>query len=97
MTPEGRIKKELRRYLSDIGAFWSNVQGGPGSKPGDPDMVICYEGRYIGIEAKTRDGKQSEIQRLRQGEIQRAGGLYWVIRSLDELKERIKEIQCQSK
>lgn len=93
MTAEGRIKKELRQYLTDIGAFWSNVQGGPGSKPGDPDMVVCYKGIYIGIEAKTDVGKQSDIQRLREKEIHRAGGIYWVIRSVEELKEKIEAIE----
>ena len=93
MTTEARIKKDLRLYLTGIGAFWSNIQGGPGSKPGDPDMVVCYKGRYIGIEAKTKDGRQSEIQKVREKEIINAGGQYWVVRSVDDLKEKIEAMK----
>lgn len=90
---EGRIKQRLRIYLSSIGAFWSNVQGGRGSKPGDPDIVVCYKGRYIGIESKTPENRLSKIQKERRTEIINAGGQYWVIRSLDELKKKIEELK----
>ena len=56
-------------------------------------MVVCYKGRYIGIEAKTKDGRQSEIQKVREKEIINAGGQYWVVRSVDELKEKIEAMK----
>lgn len=92
-TPEGRLKTEIRRLLRESGAFWSNVQGGPGSKPGDPDIVVCYKGRYIGIEAKSEDGRQSEIQKTREQEIIDAGGIYRIVRKIDDVKKILEEIQ----
>ena len=92
-TWEGRLKQDIRRYLSGIGAFWSNVQGGPGSKPGDPDIVVCYKGRYIGLEAKSPVGVQSPIQKRRMEEIRDAGGIYAVVRSLKDVEELIGEIE----
>ena len=92
-TPEGQLKQEIRRYLSGIGAFWSNVQGGPGSKPGDPDIVVCYKGRYVGLEAKSPTGVQSEIQKRRMEEIRDAGGIYGLVRSVEDVKEILRGIE----
>ena len=92
MTSEGRIKADIRRFLTESGAFWSNVQGGPGSKPGDPDIVVCYKGRYIGLEAKTDTGRQSPIQKVREDEIRDAGGVYAIVRSVDDVREILERI-----
>jgi hypothetical protein len=89
---EGQLKIEIRKYLTGIGAFWSNVQGGPGSKPGDPDIVVCYKGYYIGLEAKTPTGVQSPIQKRRMSEIRDAGGIYEIVRSLDDVKRIMEKI-----
>lgn len=92
MISEARIKADIRRFLTESGAFWSNVQGGRGSKPGDPDMVVCYKGRYIGLEAKTETGVQSSIQKVRESEIKEAGGLYAVVRSVEDVKAVLETI-----
>lgn len=93
MTPEGRTKSEIRKFLSDSGAFWSNVQGGPGSKPGDPDIVVCYKGHYIGLEAKSENGVQSPIQKVRETEIIKAGGIYEIVRSVEDVKKVLESVE----
>lgn len=92
-TPEAKLKSDIRRYLEGRGAFWSNVQGGPGSKPGDPDIVICYKGRYIGIEAKSPVGRQSPIQKVRMKEIRDAGGIYEIVRKVEDVERILGEIE----
>ena len=96
MTTEGRIKTDIRNYLTSIGAFWSNVQGGRGSKPGDPDIVVCYNGHYIGLEAKTPTGVQSPIQERRMREIRAAGGIYEIVRSVEDVKSIMESIRCRT-
>lgn len=93
MMPEAKLKTEIRRYLNGIGAFWSNVQGGPGSKPGDPDIVVCYKGRYIALEAKSPTGVQSSIQKVRMCEIRDSGGIYEIVRTLDDVKKIMETIE----
>ena len=63
---ESDINKEIKKYLESVGAFWSAVTGGGYSKPGDPDIVACFRGRYIAIEGKTPTGVQSPVQKRRQ-------------------------------
>lgn len=82
-TPEAKLKKSIRDVLDSRGAFWSNIQGGAFSKPGDPDIVVCYRGRYVAIEAKAPRGRQSEIQKLRQEQIEGAGGVYILARTVE--------------
>lgn len=92
-TPEGTLKRDIRRFLTESGAFWSNVQGGPGSKPGDPDIVVCFRGRYIGLEAKSHNGRQTPIQRTRENEIRNAGGIYAIVRTVDDVKVVLEGIE----
>lgn len=84
-TPEGEIKAAVKRYIERNGWYWCAVQGGAYSKPGDPDLIACVGGRFVGIEAKTSDGRQSPVQKARQRQIEDAGGVYLIVRSLDDL------------
>lgn len=96
MTPEGALKKAIKEYLNSVGAFWSMIPGGAYAKIGDPDMVVCYKGRYVAIEAKTPTGKQSNWQQLRQREIERSGGIYILARKVDDVKSVIESIDSMS-
>lgn len=86
-TPEQKIKKQIKDYITRIGGFWSIVQGGPYSKPGDPDLICCVQGRYIGIEAKTPTGKPTELQLQRGREIEQAGGIWILARSVEDVRD----------
>ena len=85
-TPEAKVKTEIRKYLSAQAIFWVSVQNGPGAKPGDPDLVLCYRGRFIGVEVKSATGKLRPLQKVRQKEIEASGGEFWIVRTLDDLK-----------
>ena len=93
MTPEGELKMRIRKLLEERGAFWSNVSGGAYSKPGDPDIVACFLGFYLAIEAKANSGRQSEIQKVRQAEITGAEGWYVLARSEEDVVKALDDIQ----
>lgn len=85
MTPESKLKRDLKNLLNKRGAYWCAIAEGAYAKPGDPDIVACYKGMFIAIEAKTYDGAQSEWQKLREKQIRDAGGTYLIIRTVDQL------------
>lgn len=85
MTPESKLKKDLKTLLNERGAYWAAIAGGPYAKPGDPDIIVCYQGMFIAIEAKTYEGSQSEWQKLREKQIRDAGGIYLIIKNVDQL------------
>lgn len=90
-TPESVLKRDIKDYLKSIGAYWSMVAGGAFAKTGDPDMIACWQGRYYAIEAKTPTGRQSQWQKIRQKQIEEAGGAYILARSVDDVREVIEQ------
>lgn len=91
-TPESLIKSDIKDYLRQKGVFWSMVTGGPYSKVGDPDMVTCYRGRYLAIEAKTYSGTMSAAQKIRMHQILRAGGVFICARTVDDVRQEIEKL-----
>lgn len=58
---------------------------GQGVVAGAPDLVVCIDGRMIGLEMKrAKGGRLSEAQLLQKERIERAGGLWFVAHGLDE-------------
>ena len=92
MTPESDLKKKIKDFLDDRGAFWSMVTGGAYSKPGDPDMVVCYKGHYIAIEAKAPNGVQSPEQKTRQKQIEKTHGIYILAYSVRDVERELNSI-----
>jgi len=83
MTPEGAVKKQIREWLTEHGAYhFAAVQMGMGTRT--VDLLCCMQGRFIGIEVK-RPGvlKSSKFQTLVIKEIINAGGIAFVTDSLD--------------
>ena len=97
MTPESKLKKDLKHLLTDYGAYWCMIPGGTYAKPGDPDIIACYKGMFIAIEAKTYEGSQSDWQKLREKQIRDAGGVYLLIKSVDQLTSFLNALDvCES-
>lgn len=63
------------------------VTGGFGNS-GVPDFLVCYRGRFIGIECKANGGKPTALQTKNLDEIDSAGGVALVI---DETNQELIE------
>ena len=80
MTPEGKVKAEIKRYLKARGAyFFMPVQTGYGST--SLDFLVCLNGRFIGIEAKSLIGQPTPRQLAVMREIMATGGFAMLARS----------------
>ena len=76
-------------YRNNSGAMIGEYKGKKsfdrfGAK-GSPDIICVIDGRYIGIEVKSEIGRQSENQQIFQDRLEKAGGLYILARSLDDV------------
>lgn len=91
MPPEQEIKRALKRYIESIGGYWVLVQGGAYSKPGDPDIIACVRGRFVGIESKTATGVLSPVQRTRAKQISEAGGIHVIARNTEQLESALRD------
>ena len=82
-TPEGVVKKGVRRVLDALGAYYvMPVTGGYG-KQGAPDFLVCYQGKFFGIETKAGKGKTTALQELNLRKIIDCGGVALVVREED--------------
>lgn len=59
---------------------------------GYPDLTLFKDKETIFIEVKNENGKQSELQKYVQKQLEKQGFQYWLVRSLDEFKEKCKNL-----
>jgi len=62
------------------------------SVPGAADIIGVCRGRFIALEVKTQTGRQSPSQRNYQAAVERAGGVYALVRSPAEALEILEAI-----
>jgi len=80
MTPEGKVKKVVRKYLDELDYcyYFMPATGGYG-KSGVPDIVGCYNGTFFGIELKAGNNKPTPLQEKNLLQIKIAGGIALVV------------------
>ena len=84
---EIELTKQIMGYLKYIpDSTFKKIRGSMGMK-GILDIIGCWEGRYIEIEIKTKRGRLKQHQLERILEIQRAGGISKMVRSVEEVEE----------
>jgi Holliday junction resolvase len=82
---ESKLSRKIIKELELRGIFAFKVHGGPMMMAGLPDIIVCMEGRFIGLETKMPDGGDpSPIQRFIHEKIRKSGGEVYVPRSVDE-------------
>lgn len=97
MTPEGRVKEAVKKYLNGIGAWWyMPVSNGMG-RVGCPDFLICYKGRFLAVETKApgKRGNTTPNQDRELEGIKRADGLALVVDDVEQLKEMFDDPRYQ--
>ena len=78
-TPEKKVKQRVVAQLKELGAYYFYPTTGGFGSSGVPDVVCCYQGRFIGIECKAGKGKTTALQDKNLQEISAAGGLAMVV------------------
>lgn len=96
-TPEGKtkdiIKKYLKTFVEEGSLYYFMPVQGKFAKKGVPDFLLCYKGKFIGIEAKA-DGKSdttTALQELTISQIKIAGGIALVISNKLEMEKFVEE------
>jgi hypothetical protein len=89
-TPEGMLTVSVRQLLKSVGIFhWKEFQT-LGSYLGVSDIIGCYKGKMIAIELKAPKGVASPDQIRFIENVNAAGGLAFVARSLDDVIEKLE-------
>lgn len=92
MTPEKKVKQRAVAQLKAMGAYYFYPATGGYGSSGVPDIVCCYQGRFIGIECKAGKGKTTALQDKNLHEIREAGGTALVVNeeNVDEITDLLR-------
>ena len=96
---EKDIVATIKRYLATLGEdvfFWKEHGGALGTS-GIPDIICCYKGRFLGLEAKLPGGKLTALQKRALERINRAGGLARRVESVDDVRDVIAQADRETK
>jgi hypothetical protein len=87
MTPEGKVKAAVNRVIDQYKSVYKfmPVPGGFGAS--SLDYLLCVGGKFVAIETKAPGKKPTDRQKLVIGQITRAGGVVFVIDTVESTHE----------
>lgn len=97
MTPEAKVKVEIRRVLIGHGCWFFMPSMNGYGRAGIPDFIGCYKGLFFAIEAKAPMGRMTEHQKREMDAIGKADGHAVIARSGDDAREFLRAITVQRK
>ena len=86
-TPEAKVKAKIREWLKARGIWYCQPIGTGFGPSGVPDIIACWRGRTLAIEAKA-PGKRSNtttMQDRQLAESAAAGGIALVVDDVSQL------------
>ena len=100
-TPtEAQTQKLILSWLRLHGAWVIRINGGAiktegrfirfSDTKGCPDLLVCWRGRLVGIECKRKGGKASPDQLACIDAINRAGGVAFVARGIEDVERALR-------
>ena len=87
-----RVIKKLKAEGYPI--YYFKTHGEP---VGIPDLILCVNGMFVGVELKTYEGKVSKLQEVQGQRIEKAGGKFMIIRSAREFEKQMLQLLGESK
>lgn len=93
------LRNAVLIYLAPLGLTWSNNSGALRDHsgrlvryglPGSPDVLACIGGHFIGVECKVGRDRQSDRQQRFAAAMARAGGIYILARSVEDVADRLR-------
>lgn len=93
-TPEGKVKARVIKTIKAFNAYYFMPIGGMYSKIGVPDIICCYNGRFVAIECKAGKNKPTALQERELKTIRDAGGYALVINeeNIDDVRNLLESI-----
>ena len=87
-TPEKKVKDKVRKLLKEHGVYnFMPATHGYG-RSGVPDIIACFNGRFVAIETKAGKGTTTTLQERELALIRQSGGTAMVIN-----EENIHELE----
>ena len=79
LTPERKVKDKVKKVLKELGAYYAMPATGGYGSSGVPDFLVCYRGRFFGLECKANGGKTTALQEKNLEDIRKNHGVAFVV------------------
>lgn len=92
--PESRLSRNIAKALRLDGHFVFKIHGGPTMMAGLPDLIVCADGHFIGLETKMPEKRNntSARQDYIHEQIREAGGEVFVVTSVEEARQVVRDV-----
>ena len=94
---EKTVETKIKDYLFSKGIYHFKVHGSKFMPVGIADIICCFNGSFLAIEVKRPGAKneQSEQQKVHERNITKAGGVYLLVDSLEEVVDFVTKRRQQ--
>lgn len=88
LTPEAKVKAKVKAWLTARSIWYCTPIGSQFGSAGVPDVLCCWEGRFLGIEVKAPGTRSntSDVQRRQLAGIAAAGGIALVVDDVSQME-----------
>ena len=94
MTPESKVKAKVKAWLQARGIWNCTPVGSQFGNAGVPDILCCWDGRFLGIEVKApgKRGNTTDMQKRQLAGITAAGGTAIVVDDISQMEDLLNAI-----
>ena len=91
MGKEKDFERQVKEYLKECGCWYLKTWSNGVQREGVPDLLVCCDGYFLGIELKAENGQPSELQKKNIKWIREANGIAIVLypHQFEEFKQMI--------
>lgn len=76
---EKQFERKVKQYLDDLGIWYLKTWSNGVQREGIPDLLVCCNGYFMGIELKAAAGKPSALQKWNVKNIRASNGIALVL------------------
>lgn len=87
MANETGIKSKIEALLRERKIWFVKVHGEAMQSRGIPDLLCCYEGKFVAFEVKDRGNYATPLQRYELDRIAKSGGVQAVVYSVADVEK----------
>ena len=94
MGKEKDFEKQVKEYLKECGCWYLKTWSNGVQREGVPDLLVCCNGYFLGIELKAETGEPSKLQLRQIKMIRKAYGIAIVLypHQFEEFKRLIYQL-----
>lgn len=92
---EKQFENQVKAFLKEQGCYFLKTWSNGVQRQGVPDLLVCCNGYFVGVELKNETGKPSELQLWNIEKIREAGGFAFVLypSGFNKFKEFIRDLK----